>query len=445
MSMGRKGILGVLFFMVFGVSLLFYTLTYPLNDEVSCKGDSLDYQSLAVNVAQGHGYQLGALEGVDVYRMTGFEEFPGLRENFESRRGYDFYRAPGYPLFMSIIYSFGGVHPKYIKGVQMILSAFSAALLVLLGALFWGDRGGLTGGLAGLIYTFFYAPAPDIIMTESLLIVSMLVWVLGYIFWKRRRSMLSVFVLGVLTASMFLIKEICFFIPMIWSAYYILFLKEDGGRMRRVGVLSVFFCGLFLTMLPWSLYARSKTGDVVITTTHAKHALLDGNNEDSFAKGNWRADWRKERAHDIRYLYNRPGIKDKPYIEQYAGFLWEYRRDIPKLFITKIKRAFTYNKLYFWCLFFMAGYYALQWLIYLLKGGPLEQVFGGYKEARFIEVPVFFFLDLVLITVVLFAYERFTSVFMIFFLPCAVHGLVLIGHFLFGIILNGEKSLFKRN
>ncbi len=62
---------------------------------------------------------------------------------------HDFYRMPGYTIFMGMIYKIFGVSPEIVKKIQLLLIIAIAAFLPFVGFNYWKKSGFIAGFMGG--------------------------------------------------------------------------------------------------------------------------------------------------------------------------------------------------------------------------------------------------------------------------------------------------------
>ena len=315
------------------------------NNEVKFSGDAWQYQSMAVNFAAGQGLmKMGAVQG-DYRQIYKFSDEvktidqPNLSFFIslgEKDGEYNFYRAPGYIVFLGTIYKLFGVNPAAVKNIQMLLIIFVAAFLPYIGWHFWKNSGIMAGVLAGIFFLKEYARSvprdlaisyPGDIMAEPLIAFSLLIWILAFIFWQKRPKAIRAIGLGAITGLCLLIKGTNIFLPLLTGVY--LWRKKTG--------LTTFIFGLVLTILPWSVYASTTSGKIIIISTQAETALLDNNNEYAL-DGGWHPEGYSLDNPDA--FYSQPEIKSLPLPQKLLAFYLAYPRLIPMMISEKIRLGF---------------------------------------------------------------------------------------------------------
>ena len=130
---------------------LYFTHRSELTDTVAfVKGDEWSYQMLAVNLLYDHGFQDRLLEPFETYKFDlrgrkindlGYHWLNGkrtsFRELFLKSPHYSFWRTPGYPFFLAVIYRIFGVHPVIAKVIQMMLLASVTVIITWISVHYW--------------------------------------------------------------------------------------------------------------------------------------------------------------------------------------------------------------------------------------------------------------------------------------------------------------------
>ena len=82
------------------------------SDRAYFGGDTWEYQSMAVNWAKGHGLKFGSIEKFSVYKFDQGKEKEYYSTFIRSGKNggfYNYYRTPGYPIFVGVIYKIFGI------------------------------------------------------------------------------------------------------------------------------------------------------------------------------------------------------------------------------------------------------------------------------------------------------------------------------------------------
>ena len=285
-----------------GIASATYLLSHhDFDDTVPFSGDRWDYQSLAVNLVHGHGYQHGAAEGWNTYRFTVppgagarlYHPIDGLPEPaeqyFRSGPRYSFYRTPGYPAFLATVYALTGVRPSVAKVVQALLLAACAAAFPLVSWWYWGTAGLLTGTLASVGFTVHSSPSPDEILSEPLFVFMLFFWAIHLIVWDQRPNVLRTVGFGVTTTALLFVKGTAIFMP---AAFLLYVFWKRIPHQRPFRLVCIYIATLISLTSLWGVYGYMKTGDVFMLSTQSRTLLLDSHNEDTLDDGSWHPEWR---------------------------------------------------------------------------------------------------------------------------------------------------------
>lgn len=142
---------------------IFYLFNYAdrsaFPDTAFFGGDEYEYHTMGVNTAIGYGINKQAFyRPFEFYRFDANAEkrYPNLKKSLVEKgkrtdRILNILRTPGYPLFLGLIYSVHGVHPRIAKQVQFLFMMVIAGFLPYVGYRFLGLPG-LVGGCSGRLF-----------------------------------------------------------------------------------------------------------------------------------------------------------------------------------------------------------------------------------------------------------------------------------------------------
>ncbi len=387
-------------------------------------GDGWAYQTLAVNVLYGHGFQDRGVEPFETYRFnerakkrSDIDRYsPNGRpvtyyESFLKRVPYTIDKPPGYPLFLALVYRIFDVHPRVVKIFQVILLALVATMMPWIAGHYWGKWGIASGIVSSFVFLHYFCPPPVKILAESLSTFALAWWVVVFIFWEKHPSLLRIFALGGVSAVLILIKGLNIFIPFFLILHLMLRIRKPH---RRLLPISIFCLGMVPLIVPWSVYASWKSGRFVLLSSQTKPALFEGNNEDSLKNGSRHTEWRTAKAGDRVYLYNQLKNTDYSPFRKVFIFYSRNKKDLPKFFLNKVLQAFPVQRSLPFSLV-MAGM-LLYYLIRLFRS----------DDERVPIFPVVYLLNILLITLIFFGEVRYVQPFMPFFvLPSVYFGFLL--------------------
>ncbi|MBF0556675.1 MAG: glycosyltransferase family 39 protein [Nitrospirae bacterium] len=305
--------------------------------------DTWEYQSMAANFAAGHGLKFGAIEEFSFYKFTqtGDQVFgdAGLKgyESFleiGSRGGsYNFYRTPGYPVFLGVLYKIFGVSPKVARVSQVFLVILIASFLPYIGFEYWRLNGFAAGVASGavLMSTYVYIHnMQDELLTEPLIMFSAFLCVLMFVLWEKRKSSGAAAALGAVMGAGILVKGSLIFTPVLTVFYFLYLIKRNAINPSR---LLAFVLGVAFVILSWSAFASIKEGRAIFISTEGGQLLLETNSVVS-KDGTWH-------AKPLDAFYERPEIKPLPGPIKVALYYLNHRGLLPSIFVNKINSGFN--------------------------------------------------------------------------------------------------------
>jgi len=412
----------------------FYRLhsVYKINDFVVVNPDrigfdEIDYQLIAVNILDGYGitthfnedetrYKMNVKKSVLVQQSIHLEFF---KDRLRKGNNVATWRPPGYPLFVYLIYKFVGVSPLYVKFIQVVLIALAASFMPLIGFLYWGKTGIISGVVASVAFIHFYTPNPTFILSENLYVFLFAVWILLFSIWDKMRRIFITALLGIILGLALLVKGSCIFIAFLFPAYLFFRLKRRESIFKHV---FVFVLCVAVMIAPWSIFSSIKTHQLVLLCTQQGHDLLAGNNEESIKTGEYTPSWMIKNPDN---LYKRLKEKNFSRIKMLATFLRQYYKNIPQLLVHKLKAGF--QRIVF-ILLAMFSYYAVTFYF--------KQT-HCYRDIQIPIFPLMFFINILLITLILYGMERLVEPFVYSFLIPATY----LPFYLLRILINRRGSM----
>ena len=338
--------------LIFAILAGIHTFRRTYSDTAFFGGDTWEYQSMGVNIAKGHGPRGGAIEPFEVYRFEPMvPDAPhkaGFLRSGAEGGDYNFFRTPGYPYFLGMIYAVAGVRPAVVKRIQAWLWILVGSFLPYLGFRFWRGPGFLGGLLAAPAYLQHSRGTADEILTETLIVFALFVTVLAYLRWSRVRSTASLILLGVSVGVALLVKGSLMFLPLLYLGHVFWSGRHDPFRtvVRRA---LVFACSVGVVVLPYSVFASVTEGRIIILSTQGSVLLLQGNNELAVGTGRWEPNG----SRSPKSFYRRADIEPLPSGMQVVRFYQANPGALLEILPRKIEQGFgslAYLRLLCWML-----------------------------------------------------------------------------------------------
>jgi len=373
--------------------------------------DQWEYQSMAVNFAKGHGInKFGCIENFEEYKFGRFNEYyDGKMDVFVKQAGdNDFYRTPGYPVFLGLIYKIFGINHDVGCKVTLIFIIVLSSLLPLFAYYFWKLKGFLIGILAFFLSIQYHMIFVSSIGTESLTTISYFLLIFAWLLYHLKQNIFSSVIFGIFMGIGLLIKGSFVFIPIIFCCY---FLWSYFNTRLRTKLIHLFFIILssILIVLPWSYYASSKSKSVIILSTQGSVVLLDSHNE--FSNGGWAPGWKN----DKNSFYNNDGMQNSSAMLRVINFYKHFPKFLPELFVKKVVFGFI-PFIYLWLI--IATLFVDSLGFFILK----------YLKSKKVHFASFLFIAIPLYSVIIYIwnydYENFydglANHYYIFFFVCLI-------------------------
>lgn len=237
---------------------LFYVSIY--NDPVT--SDAAQYDALAYNMFTGNGYILNNTLGVSNTSAYAEEAYPSA------------WRPPGYPLFLTIVYSIFGYNYFPVYVIQALLSVFSGLLIYFIGKKLFNHN----IGVFGLIFFSFWPPYIVIgaqLLTETLnnFLVALAIYISILIVDSDKQKLYLWVLLGLSSGYSALVRA-----PFILFPYFIvgviilLNLKKRKGKLiiknNKIILYSIVMLLITLSLIGiWTYRNQRDLGHFIPGTT----------------------------------------------------------------------------------------------------------------------------------------------------------------------------------
>jgi tetratricopeptide (TPR) repeat protein len=188
-----------------------------------------------------------------------------------------FYQAPLYPYFLGVLQMFFGHDLWLVRLVQIILGAFSCALIFLIGVRLFSRPAGIASG----VILSLYAPAIffDGLIEKSILdlaLLSLLLLLLGQSMDGKSRG-IQWLALGGVLGLLGLSRENTLILVVI-IAIWIVFYFAAATLETRLRWMGLFLAGVLLVLVPVGLRNLGVGGEFKLTTSQFGTNFFIGNN-----------------------------------------------------------------------------------------------------------------------------------------------------------------------
>lgn len=188
-----------------------------------------------------------------------------------------FFRAPGYPFFLSLVYRLTGGNPIAVRLVQMVLGLLSALLAFAIGRRWFGGRMGLIFcGFVATYWGFIYFEGDLLDPPLLVALLLLLIWSLGS--WTDKLTLGRVLGSGVLLGVSALVRPtMLLVIPAILGWAYWIVRDRRQFSMAAAGVL----LAAALAIAPATIRNYRVSKDFVLISSNAGINLLLGNHAEA--------------------------------------------------------------------------------------------------------------------------------------------------------------------
>lgn len=239
----HRNFLLFLFFSSFLVRALFFMSFTRHNKNAWIYFDSDQYQTVAQHITHGEGISLE----------------PNTPE---------FYRLPGYPLFLAGIYTMFGEHVQVALWIQLILASFIPMLIFLLSLTLFPAQY-LLAKIAGLVACFHlgFVLYAGMLATESLCVFFLLLFFIFFFGALYNFSSAHLFQAGIFLGLASLMRPIGHYLVLLAILMIIYFMKQ------KIKNSMLFSAGWLLIISPWLIRNFLLTGALFFHTLPGLHFL----------------------------------------------------------------------------------------------------------------------------------------------------------------------------
>ena len=335
--------------------IITFVLDANADNLVLAGGDEHEYQRLAVNLLYGNGYTNDIVEPLEEYHLTTNSDLGrGLQEAYGDGQTVtepteNFYRAPGWSLFLSVIYRIVGNNPLNARLSIAILSWLTALLIFYCGIRSANLVGTVAGALGGILFLHHQVLVPPStlqeLMTEPLATFLITLTALLILLYKQSERYLYFLLSAIaLCATIYTRSNFVVVIPFLVLYYFV----------TREKLLNIFIYCLIIAIpiVIWGTYATTKSGELIFFTTQSEIAFPQFNNEDvltgfgpdRFRQGSWQPGYRFDAdGNRIEDSHNVPKEGENGWV---MGLTYwrDNPEDLPALFYVKLRAGLWTNE-----------------------------------------------------------------------------------------------------
>ena len=213
--------------------------------------DSYLYHRLAVNILNKHSFTAD-------YPVENHPEF---------------FRTPGYPIFLSLVYAAFGVKPLAVVLVQVLIGAIIPFLAYLCFAQVLPENVSFWGALCLTLLPEF-SVLSSFILTETIYVLFVVITFLMFLkSIKEDNVKYIVITLFLAAVATYVRPEGLILLPAILLVY--LFMRKKG-ILRTIGTLGIGVIAYIIVLTPWIFRNYLKTGKILLSTvTEVNTAFID--------------------------------------------------------------------------------------------------------------------------------------------------------------------------
>lgn len=187
-----------------------------------------------------------------------------------------FYRAPGYPYFLGLIYVAFGKDYFVPRLIGIIIGALSCVLIYLIGKEMFSHKIGVLAGLLGCFYGMLIY-FDSMLLTVYLEIFFCLLGIFWILRWSKTQENRHILISGVFWGLASIVRpNFLIFVPVL--ALYLLFHYKKQSLIRRLKTIGLFVCGIIPFVIAVMTINLIAGKDVVMLAWNGGVNLHFGNN-----------------------------------------------------------------------------------------------------------------------------------------------------------------------
>jgi 4-amino-4-deoxy-L-arabinose transferase-like glycosyltransferase len=229
--------------------------------------DSQEYHDVAINISNGNGIYLSR----KLIEADG-RVYLNFLKGSEKKYIPNFYRLPGYPIFLAWCYKVSGNNPDFAIWIQIFLSAFIPLLIFFLSlVLFPGNF--LLAKISSIFSTFYlgFILYSGVLFTESLFLIFFLLFFIFFLqSFNQNYSLKRLFVAGLFLGIATLIRPVGHYV--LFISLFLILLARLKFNLKLKNFISLFL-GWLLIVSFWLVRNFILTGYLFFHTLPGPHFL----------------------------------------------------------------------------------------------------------------------------------------------------------------------------
>lgn len=322
-----------------------------LNGKVRAIGDDHEYQRHAINLRYGVGYTQNMVLPLETYRFEHLSPWGQTLKQWYQDEGsiiippfWNFYRAPGYPMMLSVAYTLFGDSSFTARSMTVVLIWAIAMITLITGGIWGGWRGALAAGVVGIVFVFtnhIRSQSLDRLMSEIPTTFWMALFGLCFILFQKTERTRYLLTLSVITVCLIYTRANMLMILPLFVIYFVMIKVE----WKKIAIFSTI---VIVPVAIWTAYASINVGTFVSFTTQGANAfpqynnidVLEGVGPDRLYQGEWNPGYHLDEAGNL--------IEDYRFVPEIDESGWAiglaFWRDnplrLPELFYVKLRAGF---------------------------------------------------------------------------------------------------------
>lgn len=211
------------------------------------------------------------------------EWYLGVAKSILAGKGFSYngmptaYTVPVYPIFISLAQKVLGPGVSSIISVQLVIGSINSALVFMVARRIFGLRSAVLSGVITAIY-YFFAKCESSVLTEAIfmpLVTLSVLWMVK-LYFDGRKSILNIFIFGIICAVCTLTRSAFFLFPAFIAAIDFIFkIGIFGGNnsIKKAKKAIIYLLIFFMPIAGWAYRNYKVFNEFIPLATEAGHVL----------------------------------------------------------------------------------------------------------------------------------------------------------------------------